>query len=85
MILGVILAMVFPTAPPAHADVPTPSWWNGDCDMNNFPGSHPLGASYNGVTKENPGFWTRRRTFAQVRHGSNIQLLPHSLVRLVAP
>ena len=29
------------------------------------------------VTKENPGC---RRAFAQVRHGSNIQLLPYSLV-----
>src|SRR5215218_3298065 len=32
------------------------------------------------VTKENPGCWTHRRAFAQVRHGSNIQLLPYSLV-----
>jgi hypothetical protein len=32
------------------------------------------------LTKENPGCWTRRRAFAQVRHGSNIQLLPYSLV-----
>jgi hypothetical protein len=32
------------------------------------------------VTKENPGCWTRRRAFAQVRHGSNIQLFPYSLV-----
>ncbi len=30
-------------------DLPAPSWWNGDCDVNNFPGSYPLGASYNGV------------------------------------
>jgi hypothetical protein len=33
------------------------------------------------VTKERPGFWTRRRAFEQVRHGSNIQLLSFSLVR----
>jgi hypothetical protein len=32
------------------------------------------------VTKEKPGFWTRRRAFDQVRHGSNIQLLSYSLV-----
>jgi hypothetical protein len=32
-------------------------------------------------TKAKPGFWTRRRPFAQVRHGSNIQLLSYSLVR----
>jgi hypothetical protein len=31
-------------------------------------------------TKEKAGCWTRRRTFAQVRRGSNIQLLPYSLV-----
>jgi hypothetical protein len=34
-------------------------------------------------TKENPGCWTRRRAFAQVRHGSNIQLLPYSLVSIL--
>ena len=32
------------------------------------------------LPKENPGCWTRRTAFAQVRHGSNIQLLPFSLV-----
>jgi hypothetical protein len=32
------------------------------------------------LTKENPGCWTRRRAFAQVKHGSNIQLLLYSLV-----
>jgi hypothetical protein len=32
------------------------------------------------VTKEKPGCWTRRMAFAQVRDGSNIQLLPYSLV-----
>src|SRR5215203_2069173 len=32
------------------------------------------------VTKEKPGFWTRRRAFEQVRGGSNIQLLSFSLV-----
>jgi hypothetical protein len=31
-------------------------------------------------TKEKPGCWTRRTAFEQVRHGSNIQLLPHALV-----
>jgi hypothetical protein len=46
-------------------------------------GVHPGGLSFvsgHAITKENPGCWTRRRTFAQVRHGSNIQLLPYSLV-----
>ena len=32
------------------------------------------------VTKEKAGYWTRRSAFAQVRCGSNIQLLPYSLV-----
>lgn len=31
------------------SDLPSPSWWNGDCDVNNFPGSYPLGGSYRGV------------------------------------
>jgi len=32
------------------------------------------------TTKEKAGCWTGRRVFAQVRQGSNIQLLPFSLV-----
>jgi hypothetical protein len=33
-------------------------------------------------TKEKAGYWTRRRAFAQVRRGQNIQLLPFSLVAI---
>ncbi len=33
----------------AAGDLPFPSWWSGDCDVNNFPGSYPLGVSYRGV------------------------------------
>jgi CHAP domain len=33
----------------------TPSWWSGNCDVNNHPGSYPLGASYNGVAACGPG------------------------------
>ena len=43
----------------------------------------PSGVRPSGVrspTKEKLGFWTRRRAFEQVRHGSNIQLLSYSLV-----
>ena len=29
--------------------LPTPAWWNGDCDVKNFAGSVPLGSSYRGV------------------------------------
>jgi hypothetical protein len=36
------------------------------------------------VTKENTERWTRQRAFAQVRHSSNIQLLPYSLVNALA-
>jgi hypothetical protein len=38
-----------PTASQPTGDLPFPSWWNGDCDVNNFPGSYPLGAAYRGV------------------------------------
>jgi hypothetical protein len=30
-------------------DLPFPSWWSGDCDKNNYPGSYPLGGIYLGV------------------------------------
>jgi hypothetical protein len=49
-------------------NLPSPDWWSGDCDKNNFPGSYPLGASYRGVKACGPtgtfhlvifetGFW----------------------------
>jgi len=47
--------IIYPDKAPLYVDdvtpndLPFPSWWNGDCDVNNFPGSYPLGASYNGV------------------------------------
>src|SRR5690242_11658570 len=48
VILGVNLLLGV-TPDRVQADVSAPSWWNGDCDANNNPGSSPLGASYNGV------------------------------------
>jgi hypothetical protein len=42
--------------------------------------SDPLYATSVDATKEKAERWTRRRAFAQVRHGSNIQLPPYSLV-----
>ena len=33
----------------AVGDLQFPSWWNGDCDKNNFPGSYALGGIYRGV------------------------------------
>ena len=29
--------------------LPAPSWWSGSCDSGNYPGAHPLGASYRSV------------------------------------
>jgi hypothetical protein len=31
------------------SDLPFPSWWDGDCNVNNHPGSFPLGVAYRGV------------------------------------
>jgi len=30
-------------------DLPAPSWWSGECNVNNHPGSYAMGASYRGV------------------------------------
>jgi PKD repeat protein len=38
-----------PLAPSAPQDLPAPSWWSGDCNVNNHPGSYALGGSYLGV------------------------------------
>jgi len=61
-ILFVLLVLLPPTvawlvAAPAQAaaSTPTPPWWNGVCDVGNNPGSHPIGASYNGVQACGPG------------------------------
>ena len=32
----------------------TPSWWKGECDAENDPGSHPLGASWHGLVACGP-------------------------------
>jgi hypothetical protein len=37
------------------------------------------------LPKKKAGYWTRQRAFVQVRHGSNIQLLPFSLVISLSP
>lgn len=34
---------------PSAAHASTPGWWSGDCDVNNYPGSYPLGGTYAGV------------------------------------
>ncbi len=56
LIVSVVgIALVHFTAAPVYAGAPSPSWWSGDCDVNNHPGSHPLGASFNGVKACGPG------------------------------
>ncbi len=53
--LLVALVGMLRTSGPAHANAAYPSWWSGNCDVNNHPGSYPLGASYNGVEACGPG------------------------------
>jgi hypothetical protein len=38
----------------AAGDLPTPSWWSGDCDKNNYPGSYAMGGIYKGVKSCGP-------------------------------
>src|SRR3954469_9067990 len=40
-----------PPAPPGDNGnpLPAPSWWAGSCDSANYPGAHPLGASFRNV------------------------------------
>lgn len=38
-----------------HSAAAAPPWWNGNCDVNNHPGSYLLGASSNGVEACGPG------------------------------
>jgi hypothetical protein len=56
--LGAVVAAValsvsacLPPAPPGTdtSPLPAPAWWSGSCDVGNYPGAHPLGASYRGV------------------------------------
>jgi hypothetical protein len=50
------LVIYTPTGVPLWASKrPSPSWWSGNCDVNNHPGSYLLGASYNGVQACGPG------------------------------
>jgi hypothetical protein len=51
---------------PSRPDLPRP-YWTGLSGRS-------------AVTKQKAGCWTRRRAFAQVRKGPNIQLLPYPLV-----
>jgi hypothetical protein len=41
----------FNPVPPLRTltDLPFPTWWSGDCNVNNHPGSYPLGGAYRGL------------------------------------
>ncbi len=56
--LAAVVAMVaisvsacLPPPPPGDNSnpLPAPSWWAGSCDSGNYPGAHPLGASFRNV------------------------------------
>src|SRR5437868_4896301 len=62
MLILMLSMVIVPLAVPgigtktAHANASFPLWWHGKtCDTNNYPGSYPLGASYNGVIACGPG------------------------------
>lgn len=55
VILGAGLVGALRAVSITQASAPPPSWWSGDCDVGNNPGSHALGASYNGVEACGPG------------------------------
>src|SRR3954454_12656142 len=44
--VAISVSACLPAAPPS---APSPAWWSGSCDSGNYPGAHPLGASYRGV------------------------------------
>lgn len=52
-IAGILLLLVG-VAGTIHA-LPTPSWWSGVCNKNNYTASYPLGASHNDVSACGPG------------------------------
>jgi hypothetical protein len=52
MVVAAVALSVSACLPPGTApDTPVaaPAWWSGSCDSGNYPGAHPLGASYRGV------------------------------------
>lgn len=62
LLLSGVVTVNVTTATQASASAPTPPWWSGACDVNNNPGSYPLGASYNGVQACGPGSYNQGGT-----------------------
>jgi len=48
-VVAMVAFSVSACLPPAPPSAPAPAWWSGSCDSGNYPGAHPLGASYRGV------------------------------------
>ena len=56
LLISWVVAVTGGAASPAAADAVAPSWWLGaTCDAAYNPGSHALGASYDGVVACGPG------------------------------
>ena len=49
--------------PSLLSNLPFPPWWSGDCNVNNHPGSYPLGGAYRGVKACGPLNLLRRVSF----------------------
>jgi hypothetical protein len=49
VVVAAVALSVSACLPPPEPGVSSPSWWSGTCDSGNYPGAHPLGASYRGV------------------------------------
>lgn len=62
LLLSGSVAVNIATASHASGEVSAPPWWSGACDVNNHPGSYPLGASYNGVQACGPGSYNQGGT-----------------------
>lgn len=48
-VVATVAISVSACLPPPPPEAPRPAWWSGSCDSGNYPGAHPLGASYRGV------------------------------------
>jgi hypothetical protein len=57
-----------PQPPSLLSNLPFPSWWSGDCNVNNHPGSYPLGGSYRGVKACGPHNRLREVSFGAGRN-----------------
>jgi hypothetical protein len=49
--VAISVSACLPPPPPGDNSnpLPAPSWWAGSCDSGNYPGAHPLGASFRNV------------------------------------